>query len=254
MRVWDRGYLNPPESYCRVFPGDPRQASLTNPCKRCKKPPARAAAGSCGDVHSSPVTPSAAKPDVTAIRMIQTRTRLRRFFSSRPPVATGSWRVVSSRSRAFLGSWRIGPSNRDYQSSNKVVAGVVAGDLPKSEAKQQDSALGNLEGNYVAPDFAGDRGTCSPTYRTVPLDGKVASSLSSLPSAGAPAPGPNSVTRLQRACMPAYHHQQPRLDGLLLVKDFMQGVDVWCFGFLGPGERAGGVVAGRYFLKWRHDG
>ncbi|EJK68408.1 hypothetical protein THAOC_10415 [Thalassiosira oceanica] len=65
---------------------------------------------------------------------------------------------------------------------------------------------------------------------------------------------PNSVARLQRVCMPAYHHQQPRLDGLLLVKDFMEltfGVSA----FWGrAGGRAGGVVAGRYFLKWRHDG
>ncbi|EJK66472.1 hypothetical protein THAOC_12613, partial [Thalassiosira oceanica] len=53
----------------RVFAGDPRQTSLDNPWnRRCrqsrrrfKKPPARA--GSCGDVHNSPVSPSAAKPD-----------------------------------------------------------------------------------------------------------------------------------------------------------------------------------------------
>ncbi|EJK54362.1 hypothetical protein THAOC_26018 [Thalassiosira oceanica] len=53
--------------------------------------------------------------------------------------------------------------------------------------------------------------------------------------------------------MPAYHHQQPRLDGLLLVKDFME----LTFGVSAFWGRAGGraeLWRGVIFLKWRHDG
>ncbi|EJK45317.1 hypothetical protein THAOC_36069, partial [Thalassiosira oceanica] len=53
--------------------------------------------------------------------------------------------------------------------------------------------------------------------------------------------------------MPANHHQQPRLDGLLLVKDFME----LTFGVSAFWGRAGGradLWRGVIFLKWRHDG